>query len=192
VVNKGHVGKCHSYYQFIMKAEGMKNCSVRIIHAQQTVSPAFHTRGFSMNNLKFDLKHLVAINSLISSMFSSLGRFVINLRCSACPPVIEPGLSCFSQFPFANPIGSELLPDAFVQKLCAEYTLVMPWWLLRAQERARGVAELRGLNLKEIGILSHLQTTIPKDVEETILSPTEETRLSRGQLKQRNSYRRGR
>jgi hypothetical protein len=31
LLNKGNVGKCHSYYHFIMKAEGMKNCSVRIM-----------------------------------------------------------------------------------------------------------------------------------------------------------------
>jgi hypothetical protein len=117
VVNKGHVGKCHSYYQFIMKAEGMENHNVRIIHALQILSPAFHTWGFSMNNLKFDLKHLVAINSLVSSMFSSLGRLVINLKCSACSPVIEPGLSFFRSFPLPIPIGLEPLPSAFVQNV---------------------------------------------------------------------------
>jgi hypothetical protein len=100
VVNKGHIGKCNNYYQFIMKAEGMKNHSVHIIHAQQTISPAFHTQRFSMNDLKFDLKHLVAINSLVPNMFSSLVQFVINLKCSACPPVIEPGLRSFHSSPF--------------------------------------------------------------------------------------------
>jgi hypothetical protein len=51
-----------------MKAEGMKNCSLHIIHAQQNISPAFHTWGFSMNNMKADLKHLFTIFSLISSI----------------------------------------------------------------------------------------------------------------------------
>ena len=104
------------------EAKGMKTCSVRIINAQQTVSPAFHTQGFSMNNPKADLKHLIAINSLISSIFSSLGRFAINLRCSTCSLVVEPGLSGFSQFPFSNQIGSKLIPATFIQNIaCRVY-----------------------------------------------------------------------
>jgi hypothetical protein len=109
----------------------MKNHSVRIIHAQQTLSPAFHTRGFSMDNLQFDLKHLVAINSLASNMFSSLGRFIINLICSACPPVIEPGLNSFHSFPFANPVGSEPLPLCIRSKHCAQS---IPWSPMAASQ----------------------------------------------------------
>jgi hypothetical protein len=37
-----------------------------------------------MNNLRVDLKLLVAINSSISNNFSSLDRFTINLRYSTC------------------------------------------------------------------------------------------------------------
>jgi hypothetical protein len=73
MVNRGHVNKCHSYYQSTMKAEGMNNFSVRIMPPEKIASPAFHMWGFSMSNLKADLKLLVAINSLMSSMFSCLG-----------------------------------------------------------------------------------------------------------------------
>jgi hypothetical protein len=142
VVNKGRVGKCHSYYQFIMKAEGMKNCSVRIIHAQQTVSPAFHTWGFSMNNLKFDLKHLVAINSLVSSMFSSLGRFVINLRCSTCPPVIEPGLSSFRSFPLPIQLVQNCSPVHSFKTFACRVYLGRAMVASQSTGKGHGVAEL--------------------------------------------------
>jgi hypothetical protein len=51
-------------YQSTMKAEGMNNFKVRIMPIEKIVSLAFHTREFSMSNLKADLKLLVAINSL--------------------------------------------------------------------------------------------------------------------------------
>jgi hypothetical protein len=83
-LNKGRVGKCHSYYHFIMKDEGRKSCNVHIMPTQKIVSFAFHTWGFSMNNLRVDSKLLIAINSSISSSFSSLGQYAINLRYSTC------------------------------------------------------------------------------------------------------------
>jgi hypothetical protein len=113
VVNRGHISKYNSYYQFIMKAEGMKNHGVRIMHAQQTLSPVSYTRGFSMENLQLDLKHLVAMNSLSSSMISSLVRFIINLRCSTFSPVIEPGLNSICNFPCQSSC-SKPSPCAFV------------------------------------------------------------------------------
>jgi hypothetical protein len=51
-----------------MEAEGMKNHGVRIMHDQPTLSPVSCTWGFSMENLQLDLEHLVAMNSLSSSM----------------------------------------------------------------------------------------------------------------------------
>ena len=99
VVNKGDVGKCHGYYQFIMKAEGMKNCGIRIMHSQQTLSPVSYTRGFAIENLQLDLEHLITMNSLSSNMFSSPVQFFINPRCSPFSPVIEQGLSSICNFP---------------------------------------------------------------------------------------------
>jgi hypothetical protein len=71
VVNGGRFGKYNSYYQFIMKAEGMKNRSIRIIHAQQVVSPVSYMRRFSMENMQLYLEHLITMNSLSSSIISS-------------------------------------------------------------------------------------------------------------------------
>jgi hypothetical protein len=70
VVN-GRISKYSSYYQFIMKAKGMKNHGVRIMHAHQTLSHVSYTQGFSMENLQLDSKHLIAMNSLSSSMIPS-------------------------------------------------------------------------------------------------------------------------
>jgi hypothetical protein len=99
VVNGNRISKYNSYYQFIMKAEGMKNHGVRIMHAQQTLSPVSYTWGFSMENLQLDLEHLVAMNSLSFSMISSLVEFIINLGCSTLSPVAEPGLNSVYIFP---------------------------------------------------------------------------------------------
>jgi hypothetical protein len=142
-LNKGHVGKCHSYYHFIMKAEGMKNCSIRIMPAQKIVSPAFHTQGFSMNNLRIDLKLLIAINSLMSNSFSSLSRSAINLRCSTCSSSrrIWPKLSV--AFSFCQSNWFRVVPRYICSKhLHTVFTSVASWHFLRVQERARGVAEL--------------------------------------------------
>jgi hypothetical protein len=142
-LNKGHVGKCHSYYQFIMKAEGMKNCSIRIIPAQKIVSPAFHTRGFTMNNLRIDLKLLVAINSLMSNSFSSLGRFTINLRCSTCFSSRRTWPKLFVTVSFCQSNWFRVVPRYICSKhLRTDYTLVATWNFLRVQERVRGAAEL--------------------------------------------------
>jgi hypothetical protein len=70
VVNRGHIKKYNSYYQFIIEAEGMKNHGVRIMHDQPTFSYVPYMQGFSMENLQLDLEHLVAMNSLSSSMIS--------------------------------------------------------------------------------------------------------------------------
>ena len=49
----------------------MNNRGIRIRHAQQALSPASCTRGFSMENLQLELEHLVAINSLSLCMIPS-------------------------------------------------------------------------------------------------------------------------
>jgi hypothetical protein len=45
-----------------------KSHGVRIMHALQTLSPVFYTWGCAMENMQFDSKHLVAMNSLFSGM----------------------------------------------------------------------------------------------------------------------------
>jgi hypothetical protein len=124
VVNRGHVSKYNSYYQFIMEAEGMKNHDIRIMHDQQALSPVSYTRGFSMENLQLDLEHLVAMNSLSSSMISFPVRFVINPGCSTFSPVIEPGLKLYLHFPLPVQRDQNLFPScAFVG-----YTVqISPW-----------------------------------------------------------------
>jgi hypothetical protein len=66
VVNGSHISKCKNYYQFIMKVEGMKNHGVRIMHALQTLSHVFYMWGRPIENMQFDSKHLVAMNSHFS------------------------------------------------------------------------------------------------------------------------------
>jgi hypothetical protein len=102
VVNGNHIRKYSNYYQFIMKAEGMKNHGIRIMHAQQTLSPVSYTWGFSMKNLQLDLEHLLTMNSLSFSMISSLVEFIINLRCSTLSPVAKPGSNSVYIFPFQS------------------------------------------------------------------------------------------
>jgi hypothetical protein len=51
LVNGSHVGKCCNYYQFIMKAEGMKNHGVRIMYALKTLSHVLCTQGGVMEDL---------------------------------------------------------------------------------------------------------------------------------------------
>jgi hypothetical protein len=99
VVNESHIGKYNSYYQFIMKAKGMKNCGVRITYDQQASLPVSYTWGFSMESLQLDSKHLVAMNSLSSSMIYFSSQLIINLGCSAPFPVVEPGPNSVRKFP---------------------------------------------------------------------------------------------
>jgi hypothetical protein len=99
VVNGSCIGKCNNYYQFIMKAEGMKNRGVRIMHALQTLSPVFYMWGCAMENLQFDSKHPVAMNSLFSWHDSSFSRLVINSRCSTPISVVKPGPHSVCNFP---------------------------------------------------------------------------------------------
>jgi hypothetical protein len=54
-----------------MEAEVIKNHDVRIMHAQQALSPVSYMWGFYMENLQLDLEHLVAMNLLSSNMISS-------------------------------------------------------------------------------------------------------------------------
>jgi hypothetical protein len=80
VVNGSRIGKCKNYYEFIMKAEGMKNHDVCIMHALQTLSPVFYTWGCAMENMQFDSKHAVSMNSLFSDTIPPYARLVINFR----------------------------------------------------------------------------------------------------------------
>jgi hypothetical protein len=82
VVNGGHIGRCCNYYQFIMKAEGMKNHGVRITYALQPLSPVPYTQGCVMENLQFDSKHLVTMNSVFFGTILPSARSVINPRGS--------------------------------------------------------------------------------------------------------------
>jgi hypothetical protein len=72
-----------NYYQLIMKAEGMKNHGVRIMYALQPLSPVPYMRGCAMENLQFDSKHPVTMNSLFLGMIPPSARFVINPRAPA-------------------------------------------------------------------------------------------------------------
>jgi len=163
-LNKGHVSKFHKYYHFIMKAEGMKNCNVRIMPAQKIVSPAFHMRGFSMNNMRIDLKLLIAINSLMSSSSSSPSQSALNLKCSTCSSSrrIWPKLSV--AFSFCQSNWFKIVPWYIYSKhVCTVFTSVASWHFIRVQERARRVIELQGPNLREIGFLSCLRQPFPED-----------------------------
>jgi hypothetical protein len=68
VVNGSHVSKCCNYYHFIMKAYVMKNSSIRIMYSLQPLTLVPYTQGCAMGNLKFDLKHLVAMNLVLLGM----------------------------------------------------------------------------------------------------------------------------
>jgi hypothetical protein len=140
-----------------MKAEGMKNCNVHIMPTHKIVSPAFHTRRFAMNNLRINLKLFVAINSLMSSILSSLNRSSINLRCSMCSSThgIWPKLSV--AFSFCQSDRFRVVPRYICSKHSrTAFTSGASWNFLIVQERACGVVELRGLNIREIGFLSCL------------------------------------
>jgi hypothetical protein len=179
MVNRGRVGKYNNYYQFIMKAKGMKNHDVHIMHAQQTLSPASYTRGFSMDNLQIDLKHIVAINSLPFNMIFSPGRFVINLICSTCPPVIEPGLNSLRSFPLPIQFVQNLSPCAFVQY--TTHRVYLGHTMEDSQSTGKGMwsdITARSEPQRDWDSFSPA-ATIPKDVEGTILSPTGKIRSSR-------------
>jgi hypothetical protein len=91
VVNGNHISKYISYYQFIMKDEGMKNRGVCIMHAQQTLLLVSYMRGFGMEKINLNLEHLVTMNSMTFNMISSLLELIINLRCSKLFQVTELG-----------------------------------------------------------------------------------------------------
>jgi hypothetical protein len=162
VVNRGRVSKYNNYYQFIMEAEGMKNHDVHIMHAQQTLSPVSYTQGFAMENLQLDLEHIIAMNSLSSSMISSPFQFIINLICSTFSPVIEPGLNSICNFPCQSSLFKTFPPVHLLDTLRIEFTLVVPWRPLRVQGKACREAKLQGLSPKGTGIHSHLRQTFPK------------------------------
>jgi hypothetical protein len=61
----------------------MKNHGVRIMYALQPLSPVPYTWGCVMENLQFDLKHLVAMNSVFLGTIPPSTRSVINPRGSA-------------------------------------------------------------------------------------------------------------
>jgi hypothetical protein len=61
----------------------MKNRGVRIMYALQPLSPVPYTRGCVMENLQFDSKHLVTMNSVFLGTIPPSARSVINPRCSA-------------------------------------------------------------------------------------------------------------
>jgi hypothetical protein len=82
VVNRIHVSKCSNHYQPIMKAGRMKNHDVCIMYALQPLSLVLYTWGCAMENLQFDLKHLVTMNSVFLGMIPPSIRSVINSRCS--------------------------------------------------------------------------------------------------------------
>jgi hypothetical protein len=99
VVNGSRIGKCNNYYQFIIKAEGMKNRGVCTMHALQTLSPVFYMRGCAMKNLQFDSKHPVAMNSLFSGTIPPSARLVINFRYSTPISVVKPRPHSVCNFP---------------------------------------------------------------------------------------------
>jgi hypothetical protein len=82
VVNRSRVGECSNHYQLIMKAGRMKNRGVRIMYALQPLSPVFYTQGCAMENLQFDSKHPVTMNSVFLGTIPPFARLVINSRCS--------------------------------------------------------------------------------------------------------------
>jgi hypothetical protein len=110
VVNGSRIGKCNNYYQFIMKAEGMKNHGVRIMHALQTLSPVFYMWGCAMENLQFDSKHPVAMNSLFSGTIPPSSRLVINFRCSDTHFSRETRSALCLQFPLPVQVDQNSLP----------------------------------------------------------------------------------
>jgi hypothetical protein len=128
VVNRGHVSKYNSYYQFIMEAEGMKNHDVCIMHDQQALSPVSYTRGFSMENLQLDLEHLVAMNSLSSSMISSPVRFVINPRMLDILSSRRTRPKLYLQFPLPVQRDQNFPILCICWIHCVQkFTLVAPW-----------------------------------------------------------------
>jgi hypothetical protein len=64
-----------------------------------------------MENMQLDLEHLVAMNSLSSSMIYFPIRFFINPRCSAFSPVIELGLKLYFHFSLPVQCDQNLFPS---------------------------------------------------------------------------------
>jgi hypothetical protein len=73
------------------EGRGNKNRGVRIMHALQTLSHVFYTRGCAIENIQFDSKHLVAMNSHFYGMIPPSSRIVINFRCSVPISVVKLG-----------------------------------------------------------------------------------------------------
>jgi hypothetical protein len=125
----------------------MKNCSVRIMLAQKIASPPFHMQGFSMNSLRIDLKLLIAINSLMSSISSSLSQSTINRRCSTCPSSrrIWPKLSV--TFIFRQSNWFRAIHQYICSKhLCTIFTSVVSWHFFRV--RGKGTRSGRTARFK--------------------------------------------
>jgi hypothetical protein len=150
------------------------------MHAQKIVSPALHTRGFSMNNLMVEFKLLVAINSLMSCSFSSLCRFAINLRCSTCFSSRRTWPKLFVTVSFFQSNCFRDVPQYICsKKLRADYTLVMPWQF--SQSMGKGTRSGRTTRSEPQRDWNSFApaTTIPRNLEGSIFSPTEETILRR-------------
>jgi len=77
----------------------MKNCSVRIMHALQALSPVFYMWGCAMENMQFDSKHPITMNTLFSSTIPPYARLVINFICSTLILVMKPGPHYVCNFP---------------------------------------------------------------------------------------------
>jgi hypothetical protein len=60
-----------------------ENHGVRIMHSLQPLSPVPYTKGCVMENLQFDLKHQVAMNSIFFGTFIPSSQSVINPRGSS-------------------------------------------------------------------------------------------------------------
>jgi hypothetical protein len=177
VVNGSHIGKYNNYYQFIMKAEGMKNRGVRIMHAQQTLSPVSYTRGFSMENLQLDSKHLVAMNSLSSSMIPSSSRLVINLGCSTLFPVVEPGPTLFA-ISLASPVCSKLPPPPCASVGYTVHRIHTGHTMVTSQSIRKGTQSSIIARSKPQNDWESFSPAagIPKDVKGVIPLPAEKTR----------------
>ena len=96
VVNGCHINRRCNCYQFIIKAKRMKNHGVHIMYALQPSSPIPYTQGCVTEILQFDLKHLIAMNSVFLGTIIPSIRSVINPRGSTpiCFSKSYPGFVC--------------------------------------------------------------------------------------------------
>jgi hypothetical protein len=126
VVNGSRIGKCNNYYQFIMKAEGMKNHDVHIMHALQTLSPVFYTgmcHGKSAIRFKTSRHHEFTVLQHDSSFCPT--RYKFQMLGTHFSRETRPAL-CL-QFPLPVQVDQSSLPVHLSDTPRAEYILVAPW-----------------------------------------------------------------